>query len=192
MYRTWWKHIDPVCPSLSCFHYSSLFPLQWPSSTTDQPFSSTSVLAESLREYSVQHSHPGWLGSADPRYHWWLFITFVVYFPVLFGHIFIIQVTITVKPISSVGNAVRCTILTTFGWMTVESLDSADIQYLWLFSREVLLQTELVGMVIYPTIKMKPHHHARSFTRMLRWSLQYLKCIAWLSFAWFAHEICSV
>jgi len=41
-------------------------------------------------------------------------------------------------PIVSVRHTSRCAILNTFDWMTVDSADSADIQYLSLSAREVL------------------------------------------------------
>jgi len=52
-YRTWWKHIDPIGPTVSCFPYSSLFPLHWQSPTRFQPVSLTSPLAESIQEHLV-------------------------------------------------------------------------------------------------------------------------------------------
>ena len=47
------------------------------------------------------------------------------------------QVTIPVKPIFGVQNALRSTICITFDWMTVYSSNSVDIWYLSSFSREV-------------------------------------------------------
>jgi len=38
IYRTWWKHNDLFCPTFCYNPYSSLFRLQWLSSTTFQPF----------------------------------------------------------------------------------------------------------------------------------------------------------
>jgi len=65
-YRPWWKHIDPFCPTVSCFPFSSLFPLQWPSSTPCQTVSLTSALAKSIWEHLVRHWHPSALGFPDP------------------------------------------------------------------------------------------------------------------------------
>jgi len=59
---TWWYHIDPFCPTVSSFLYSSLFPLQWPSSTPFQPDSLISMLAELIWEHLVRHSHTSALG----------------------------------------------------------------------------------------------------------------------------------
>jgi len=61
-YRTWWKHIDPICPTFSCFPCSSLFPLDWQSITPCQPVFLTSVLAELIQEHMMRHSQPGALG----------------------------------------------------------------------------------------------------------------------------------
>jgi len=68
-YRTWWKHIDPICPTFSCFPYSSLFPFHWQSSTPVQPVSLTSVLAKSIQEHLVWHLQPGALGFPKPWGH---------------------------------------------------------------------------------------------------------------------------
>jgi len=65
-YRTRWNHSDPFCPTFSCFPFSSMFPMQWRSSTPCQPVSLTSMLAESIRENVVWHSHPGALGDPEP------------------------------------------------------------------------------------------------------------------------------
>jgi len=48
-----------------------------------------------------------------------------------------IQVAIPVKPIFGGRDGFRCAILINFNWMTVDSSDLADIQYLSLSSREV-------------------------------------------------------
>jgi len=56
-YRTWWKYIDPFCPTVSCSVYSSLIPLYCLSSTPFQPVSLTSMLAESIWESLVWHSN---------------------------------------------------------------------------------------------------------------------------------------
>jgi len=61
-YSTWWKHIDPICPTFSCFPYSSLFPLYWPSPTLSHPVSLISMWAESIQEHLVRHSPRGALG----------------------------------------------------------------------------------------------------------------------------------
>jgi len=68
-YRTWWKYIDTFCSTCSCAPYSFSFPLHWPSSTLLQPGSLTSVLAESIQERLVRHSHPAALGFPDPPCH---------------------------------------------------------------------------------------------------------------------------
>ena len=68
-YRTWWKYIDPFCPTFSCFLYSTLFPLLCPSWTLFQPFSLTSVLAKSIRDWLVRHSQCEALGVPDLRCH---------------------------------------------------------------------------------------------------------------------------
>jgi len=63
------KHIDAFSPTFSSFPYSSSFPMYWPSPTTFQPVSLTSVLAESMQEHLVQHSHPAAPGYPDPGCH---------------------------------------------------------------------------------------------------------------------------
>ena len=68
--RTWWKHIDPFWPTFSCVPHSSLFPLHWRSSKPYQPCCLTHVLAESIQEHWVRHSHPTALGFPDPRHHY--------------------------------------------------------------------------------------------------------------------------
>ena len=55
---------------------------------------------------------------AEPRHNWACFDR----------HIWIIQVTIPVKPMVEVGNTFRCTMLITISWMTVNFLNSEDIQ----------------------------------------------------------------
>jgi len=65
-------------------------------------------------------------------------IRFIIYLPVVFTVIRIIQVTIAVMPIFGVPIAFRCTILMTFSWMMVDSLYSGDIQYWRATFREVL------------------------------------------------------
>jgi len=62
IYRTWWKINDPFCPTFSWSHYSSFYPVYWPSSTPFGPFSFTSVLAESIWEHSVLYSQSAALG----------------------------------------------------------------------------------------------------------------------------------
>jgi len=69
IYRTWWKHIDPICPTFSCFPYSSLFPLHWQSATIFQPVPWTFVLAKSNQEHSVWHSQHDALGFPKPWCH---------------------------------------------------------------------------------------------------------------------------
>jgi len=69
-YRTLWKHSDPFCPTFSCFPFSSLFSLHWLSSTAAQPVSLTFMLAESIQEHLVWHSHLTALGLLDPQCHY--------------------------------------------------------------------------------------------------------------------------
>jgi len=52
-----------------CSLCSSWFPLYWPSLTPFQPLSLTSMLAESIREHWVRHSHPTGLGYLHRRCH---------------------------------------------------------------------------------------------------------------------------
>ena len=72
--------------------------------------------------------------SAIVQFHIW----FIVCLPVIFAVIWIIQVPIPVKPILGVLNAFWWMILITFSRMVVDLFDSAHIQYLTSFSREVL------------------------------------------------------
>jgi len=67
-----------------------------------------------------------------------LYIRFNVCRAIVFTVIWIILVPILVKPIFSVRNAFRCTILITVTWMMVDSSDSADILNISLSPREVL------------------------------------------------------
>jgi len=69
IYRTWWKHIDPICPTFSGFPYSSLFPSHWQSLTLVQHVSLTFVLAESMLEHSVWHWQCSALGFPSRRCH---------------------------------------------------------------------------------------------------------------------------
>jgi len=71
------------------------------------------------------------------------YFRFIVCLLVVLAVIWIIQVTIPLKPIFGVRKASRCTILTTFDRMAVDSFDSADIQYLSLSSRDILCSQTL-------------------------------------------------
>jgi hypothetical protein len=51
----------------------------------------------------------------------------IISLQVAFNHNGIIQVTIPVKPIFGVGNALRCTIMIPFGWMAVDVLEFANV-----------------------------------------------------------------
>jgi len=51
------KHIDTFYPTVSCFLYTSLDPLHWLLQTPVWSLSLSSVLAQSLKEYSGQNSH---------------------------------------------------------------------------------------------------------------------------------------
>jgi len=64
-------------------------------------------------------------------------IRFVEWVAVVIADIWIIEVTIADNSISSVGNAFRWNIVITFGWMTADSPDSADISCFSPSSREV-------------------------------------------------------
>jgi len=57
-YWTWWKHIDPFCPTFSWFPSSFSSPLRWKLQSPVQPSSLTTVVAESIREHLVRHFHP--------------------------------------------------------------------------------------------------------------------------------------
>jgi len=118
-YRTWWNHIDPFWPTFSCFSYSVLFPLHWPSSAPVQPFDWPPCWPN--KTWNI------WYCTHIPL-HWvfWTQIGFTLCLLVLFALIWIIQGTIPVKPILSVGNGFSCTILITFWRMTVNSSESAD------------------------------------------------------------------
>lgn len=79
------------------------------------------------------------------RWGFWIFHiivqhcdSFFVRLPIGYTVIVIIQVSIPVKPISGVWNAVWCAILITVDRMAVDSFDSGDIQYMSMSSREVL------------------------------------------------------
>jgi hypothetical protein len=63
---------------------------------------------------------------------------FIIILTVVFTCVRIIQVTIPVKPIVSVGNVFRWTNLIIVGRIRVNSSNSVDMKYLSLSSREVL------------------------------------------------------
>jgi len=67
-----------------------------------------------------------------------LYIRFNVCRAIGFAAIWNIYVPIQVEPNCSVRNAFRCAILINFEWMTDDSPDSADIEYLSSSSREVI------------------------------------------------------
>jgi len=137
-YTTWWRHIDPFGPTCYSFHYSSLFPSQWPSSTLVQPVWLNSVLAESIWQHLGWHTHPGALGFREPQCHSQARYRIPLCLPVIMAGVRIIQITIPAKPMFIAGNAFRCTISITSGWMTVDSFDSANILYFRSSSRVVL------------------------------------------------------
>jgi len=132
--ENWLTHSVLLC----LFPHFSSFPLHWPSSTPVQPFSSTSVFAKSIREHLVWHSNPATLGVPDPSCHsagrYW-----IQCLPPSrrLAHIWIIQVTIPVKPTFCVRNTFSCTIFFTSGWMKVKSFYSVDIKCLSSSSRVV-------------------------------------------------------
>jgi len=68
----------------------------------------------------------------------WVYIWLIVGLTVVFTLIWIIQIANPVKPIFNVENNSWCTFLLTFAWMTINSPDSVDIQYLSSTSRDVL------------------------------------------------------
>jgi len=173
-YRTWWKHIDPFCPTFSCFLYSSLFPFQWPSSTPLQPVSLMFVLAESIQECLMRYLHPGALGLPELQCHYQ------------------VQCRICCLPPSrhpshcdypsghcSQANF-RCQKCIQELYPYHFQLD--DGQFIWLDGHLILefllqggpLQRKQVAMVIFLKISMQLHHHVESLTRMLSWSLEYL------------------
>jgi len=67
-WRTWWKHIDLFFPTV-LFPYSFFFRLHWPSQCLFQVVSVFSVLAKSIWEYIVWHTHPAALGCLYPHCH---------------------------------------------------------------------------------------------------------------------------
>jgi len=62
IYWTQRKHNDPICPTISCFLYSSLLSLRWPSSTQCQSIALTLVLAESIWDHLLPSANPSALG----------------------------------------------------------------------------------------------------------------------------------
>jgi len=144
------KHNHAFCPTFSNFPYSSSFLLHWLWPSLFRPCTLTFVLVESIWEHFVQYAHPTALGFQDPWIIFYLYIGFNVCLPIIFAVIWIIQVVIRiiqvaipVKPIFSVRNSFRCTILITFGWMTVDFLYLENIYYLSLSSREILCRQSL-------------------------------------------------
>jgi len=137
-YRTWWKHIDhsalPFLVSFvpRSFHCSDhpQYPfslLHWPPYWPNQ----------SRNIWCSTHNLVLWafwdlIASVQPD------IEFVICLPTVIALILIIQVTIPVKPIFCVGNALRFTTVITFHWMIVNWFDMADIYCLSSSSREIL------------------------------------------------------
>jgi hypothetical protein len=68
----------------------------------------------------------------------WLSVEFLAYVTVVFALVWIIQITIPANPMTSVGNAFMCTMLSSFGWMMVDSFDSADIHIMTFSSTQDL------------------------------------------------------
>jgi len=168
---TWWKHIDALCPTLSCFPYSSAFPLDWPSSTPCHPCTLTTLLPESIREHLVRHSHPPALGFQGRWCHC----------PALY-----LMHCLTPNHLcfdwdhpsnnSNYANfqCPKCL------QMHNPHRFQLDDGRLFSFGGHLILefilhgvrwQTELVETVIFQTIYMQPHHHVENLTRMLGQSL---------------------
>jgi len=191
-YRTWGKHIDLFCPTYSCLLFSSLFPLQWLSSTRCQPMSLTIVLPESIWEHSVRHSHPGALGLLELQSYsharYWIHRL-----PPSCHHSHLDYPSHH----SSHANF-RCQKCFQVHYPHHFQLDNG--WYFWFDEHLILeyilqgghLQTKQVATVISLTSQMQLHHHVKSLTTMLWRSLQYLKCTQQLSFACFGLKIPSV
>jgi len=67
--RTWWKHIDSICPTFASFPYSSVFLLYRQSPGLFKLVSLASVLAKSIQECSLRNSQcrtPGFLKAWCP------------------------------------------------------------------------------------------------------------------------------
>lgn len=188
-YRIWWKHIDTICPTVSGSPHSILCWLHRQSSTCFLDVSLTFMLAESIRQHLVEHSQRWDLGFRNPWCHCltlcWIhhlphsclrshldcpnhnfsqdnfrcWKYFLVHYPYAFG--------------------LEDGRFFSFGRHSIDEL----------ILQQGNLQTMQVAMVISLTIWMEPHHHAKSLTRTCCWSLQYVTCIIWQSFACFEHEI---
>jgi len=137
-YRSWWKHIDPICATFSGFPYSSSFPLHWQSSTPFRPFHWPPCWPNQSRHIWSRSNHPVLWAFPSIDAIVCLYIGFIICLTVRFTVVWIVQVTIPVQLIFGVGNAFRCTILHTVGWMAAHWCELADVQHLSSYSREVI------------------------------------------------------
>jgi len=190
-YRTWWKHIDPISPTFSCFPYSSMYPLHCQSSVPVQPVSISSVLAKSIQEHLVWQWQPSALGIPKP---WCQCLTLYRIHRLPHSS----PRTWLDYPNHNFSSAdIQCWKCFRLGSSNQFRLEASCV--FW-FGRHLILefvpqagplQTKLVAKVIFLTIYMQPHNQVEFLTRKLWWSLLYLKCIQQLSFAWFEREIPS-
>jgi len=109
------KDIDALHPALFRYPYTVPLSLHWLTSTPVQCCSLTSILAKSIRDHLVWHSHPLVLGLLECQCHCSALCLINLYIPIIFNVILMIQVKIPVKPSIGVHNAFRSTICITIG-----------------------------------------------------------------------------
>jgi len=186
------KQIDPFCPTLSWYPVSCSFPLYWLLPTPIQPVSWIAVLAKLIREDLVRHSHLTTPSFLDPGCHC------LTAYPI--QHLPCNRLHCHLEYPSRHSSLPKFQCLKCFQAGYPHHLQLGDGWFFW-FSRHLLfefllqggaVQTKLLPDMIFPTIKMQPHHHGERVTDILQWSLPYLKCILQLSLAWFDHDIPSV
>lgn len=126
-YRIYWQHLCIFWVTFTCVLDSSFFLLYWWSLTPFQPLCLTSVLAEWIQDHCcrihILHLCAFLILDAICL----LFILVIIYLWVTFALIWSTEVTMPVKQILGVRNVLRCTVLITICWLTVDYSDSAHI-----------------------------------------------------------------
>lgn len=121
------------------------------------------------------------------HYTWW-----IIFLPIFFALIWIILLTIRVKPTLKVRNIFRCSLIITYWLMAMNTSIYSSFYFgehllLLLFFVDNHLQRMFLAKVIVLIRQMQAHHHVESLTQMFWQSLPYLKCHQQLSSAWIEH-----
>jgi hypothetical protein len=127
MYTTWSKPIDPMCPICVV----SLIPPCFCCTDSYQLFFSLFhwLLCWPNRSWNIRcHTHKmvDWAFRSRAAIAM-IYVRFIICVTVIFALIWIIQIAVPVKSISSAENAFGCAILITVRSMTVNSSDSVDV-----------------------------------------------------------------